>query len=738
MRPLSAVLCALVILTLAPQAVSGSIRIPTPVLPEVSNAFGTTSQFTMDGVFGVTEWGTTSSAAQGVFMLQDVNINPPDGSGFNGTAADINYYWQAATTASGATPASPSNQIEYMCFRFDTFSGGPITSSKYWVQLNLGQASFGYADHLLAFFVANTGSPQVTVVLYSYPTPYPAMKAFTDGTITARVSNAAGYGAQDPAATAGYGIVSGTNYGIEAKIPIGWFGPAYGGLVAADGSGSPLTGAVFSSTGSFGAVGTPKDALSDAGGGIIDVASTSTGSTTYFNTTITKLAFTTPAQNIAANTASSIITVQTQDAGGLVEVYGTATTINLTSSSPTGTFSLSASNWVNITSVTISKSGSSASFYYKDTAAGTPTITADENPSLGWTAATQTETVGIAKLVFTTPAQNIPLSTASEIMTIQAQTAASVALNLSAPVTVSLTSTSAGGVFSLSNTSWVNITSVQIPAGSNSFSFYYKDSTAGNPTLTGAENPSLGWTDATQQQAVGIAKLVFTTSAQTIQGNTPSTIITVQAQSAGGAAIILSAPVTLNLTSSSTFGFFSLLASPWANITTLGIPAGASSSSFYYKDTRAGTPTITADENPSLGWTAATQQETITGTIAITNTPGSYAFGVINLGSTNSTGLTYFTVTNTGNIVVTVTIVATNMTGGVTWTLASSTGPNQYALRAGISGSYSVTVTASAAILVTTLDAGASQTWGLQLLAPTSFTDGVSKSGTVTLSATAY
>src|SRR5207302_5586652 len=43
------------------------------------------------------------------------------------------------------------------------------------------------------------------------------------------------------------------------------------------------------------------------------------------------------------------------------------------------------------------------------------------------------------------------------------------------------------------------------------------------------------------------------------------------------------------------------------------IPAGSSSTSFLYRDTFAGTPTLTASADPSTGLTRATQMETVTG-----------------------------------------------------------------------------------------------------------------------------
>jgi hypothetical protein len=118
--------------------------------------------------------------------------------------------------------------------------------------------------------------------------------------------------------------------------------------------------------------------------------------------------------------------------------------------------------------------------------------------------------------------------------------------------------------------------------------------------------------DITLTTQTGV-KLAFTTPAQTITAGSPSAIITIQVQDASsGNPLNVAADTTINLTSSSAQGKFSLNASPWSDITSVIIPNGSNSASFYYKDTAAGNPTITAAEFPDQGWTDATQQQTVT------------------------------------------------------------------------------------------------------------------------------
>ncbi len=127
----------------------------------------------------------------------------------------------------------------------------------------------------------------------------------------------------------------------------------------------------------------------------------------------------------------------------------------------------------------------------------------------------------------------------------------------------------------------------------------------------------------------------------------------------------------------------------------------------------------------------------------ISNTPTSFGFGTVAESSTTNTGLAWFTVTNNSSFAVNITIGGTDMTGGTTWTLSDTATPGSdtYGLNAGLSGgSYNIIVKKNGPYneLVGSLaGGGGTQDWGLQLLAPTTFTGGGANSGTVTLTATA-
>jgi hypothetical protein len=92
------------------------------------------------------------------------------------------------------------------------------------------------------------------------------------------------------------------------------------------------------------------------------------------------------------NAVSSVITVQLQDATGHPITAGGAITVILTTTATTsGSFYNNAGGTGSaITQIAIASGSSSANFYYKDTAAGSPTITAQ---SAGLTSATTTFTI---------------------------------------------------------------------------------------------------------------------------------------------------------------------------------------------------------------------------------------------------------------------------------------------------------------------------------------------------------
>ena len=130
-------------------------------------------------------------------------------------------------------------------------------------------------------------------------------------------------------------------------------------------------------------------------------------------------------------------------------------------------------------------------------------------------------------------------------------------------------------------------------------------------------------------------------------------------------------------------------------------------------------------------------------TIAITVSPTSYNFGVVQMSSTSNTTTTYFTIDNTSSVQTDQTISVTTATwaGGVTWTHSdtATAGANQAGLvsqRGGVWGASTVIVkNAAPNYIYENAPATTDYSFGLSLVAPTSVTDGVQKSITVRVSA---
>jgi len=151
---------------------------------------------------------------------------------------------------------------------------------------------------------------------------------------------------------------------------------------------------------------------------------------------------------------------------------------------------------------------------------------------------------------------------------------------------------------------------------------------------------------------------------------------------------------------------------------------------------------------------AATSQDvTVTATpiyIALTNSPSSEPLGTVAASSTiwasGSTpadplvdaGCT-FTITNTGSVAELIQIKGSNFTGGVGWTLAATVGENTVVIKAGKSGdahAAMIALTTTNQTFITSLASSATKKWEFNLQTGT-FTDGVEKSGTITLTASA-
>jgi len=330
-------------------------------------------------------------------------------------------------------------------------------------------------------------------------------------------------------------------------------------------------------------------------------------------------------QTITAGVASAAITVTLRDANNNTTSSSSAITLNLTSSSTSGRFDLSATGAFDgsITTITIAPGSSAGTFFYRATAAGSHTITiADSNTGTG-TVGTQNTTFTInpaatAQLVFTTPAQSILAQQNSGTITVQRGDAFGNPNTADATITVNLTRSGTTGVFvsaadgnsGVTPATGTIINSVQIINGTSSANFLYRDTVAGTFTLTATS----GSLTVSQTITVSINKVAIQGAGATVSAGTIIGPITVRLEDAATPpnAIfnVSGSAITVNLATNSPGGRFDTVVNGLfdGSVTSISIPNGASSATFFYKDTRSGTPTITAS---ATGFASSTRQETI-------------------------------------------------------------------------------------------------------------------------------
>ncbi len=344
--------------------------------------------------------------------------------------------------------------------------------------------------------------------------------------------------------------------------------------------------------------------------------------------TPTSLTFITLPQTLAAGAQSGTVKVELLNQLGQATAALANTTVAL--SGPGMAFQSFPGN-APITSVTILKGASTASFKFDDTVAGSDTLTA---ASAGLKSALQAETIvagAPTQIVISPPtAQPViagiatPISikledqfgnlaaagTSSNVVTITRTPHGPTYTVTTGTVNgedVALFSTSTTAQFFASATSTTPITSVVIPKGSTGITVYYKDLTPGMSTVT-VDTANLGSFSETETIVEAASQIVFVTSSQTFTAGVIGTKMTVQLEAANGDITEATAPVTITLKSSSATGTFHDAAGDSATITTVTIPTFGTSASFTYSDTTAGTPTLTASSSPLA---SAVQTETV-------------------------------------------------------------------------------------------------------------------------------
>lgn len=533
-------------------------------------------------------------------QAQDALANPAVAA----SAVQVALGSTAATTVFHADPActSPTTSISIApggsaaSFYFtDTAAGVPALTAA-----SAGLASANQSQ-------AVTASLAVAIAFTSAP------QSITSGDCSAEVRIQARDGSGNPAP-------------VPAAEPLALFG---GGTMVFY-SDANCTSPVTSATIALAATSTAFY-FRDTGTGArtISVTSATLGGASQ-NQTITavvgRLAFTTGAQTRAAGACSGVVTVQTQTSGGAPQSVPLALPVSLSSSSSTLAFFSDSGCTAGISTVTVPASGTAADFYFRDTATGTPTLTANAS---GYSQAVQQATIAAGaatKLAYTTAPQSRPAGACSAPVTVQTRDAFD---NPSAVVGItplSLGASSASLAFFSDPACTAPISGLILAAGASQASFHFKDTAAGSPTVT-VGGTGLGTVDQVETITAGAASaLAFVTAAQSLVAGACSALATVQSRDGFGNAAAPAAAIAIGLGSSSGTTSFYSDAACTTPATGTTIAAGASTAGFYFKDTRAGTATVTASTT-TLG--SVDQTEAFTAgppsKLAITSAPQTVA-----------------------------------------------------------------------------------------------------------------
>lgn len=236
---------------------------------------------------------------------------------------------------------------------------------------------------------------------------------------------------------------------------------------------------------------------------------------------VSNLAFTSAAVTEIAGVCSPQITLQRQNSNGSAASLPISETVGLSASVTGTTFYSDAACATPLSSgnLSIAVNQSSASFFFKNTSATSPSfslvVTATKTTS-GFTATTSQSESVIPNIAFmnapgaSTVGQCSP--TAAKIVAVDG---GGNTIAPSANITVNLSTTSATGAFYSDSACTALITTATIPAGNKSGAMpFYKDATAGTPTLTATVGPA----SATVQASVSKG----TTSAAVASSLNPS------------------------------------------------------------------------------------------------------------------------------------------------------------------------------------------------------------------------
>lgn len=251
-----------------------------------------------------------------------------------------------------------------------------------------------------------------------------------------------------------------------------------------------------------------------------------------------------------------------------------------------------------VASVVIPQGATSATFYYGDTAMGTAMLTAEAQGLNAATASLEVTGGTPARVVLTGPGTGGTTATADigpftvNLLDVYGNPAPAPSGGLS----ISLGSTSTGANEFAASANGTPATSLTIPAGQTSGTFYYGDSVVGNPTITASAPglpPMAMSLQITQTPVVGIAVTgPHTGAVDTTADIGPYSVTLCNAAGSPVPAPAGGVPVTLGVAAQGAVEFAAT--SGGAPIGGLTVPAGSTSATFYLGVGQGGRLTVSA------------------------------------------------------------------------------------------------------------------------------------------------
>jgi signal transduction histidine kinase len=287
-------------------------------------------------------------------------------------------------------------------------------------------------------------------------------------------------------------------------------------------------------------------------------------------------------------------------------------TLNLASSSGAGEFSMAASPWGAITSLTLPANSNSATVYYKDTVAGKPHITATNTASPFQAGADNPEITGAdpVELYISSDPQVLAVNTPSRPITVGLKDQYGNPTRATADFGVSLSTPSPSGEFSADgSTAWSTSKTVTFADNTLAATIYYRDSVTGFKTIEASSDDYGSDSQQIQLEPGVVGKLVLLSDETDVVAG-QIYMVNLETQTSTGTRAAVQDNTDIEL---SGLGEYSLSQSPWTPVDSVTVAEGQAGKQLYYKPTLAGTDTLTAAETPSQGWVAAELQLNVSG-----------------------------------------------------------------------------------------------------------------------------